>query len=231
MNSPKPKTQVVAKGVDSLIDRIREEGVNKGKSEADQIIAEAKKQAEAELKKAQKEADAYFIKRKTEIETLENSLGEELRSVFRDNLLKMKEDLVKQFTQKIQRLISETTTDEDFLQRMILEIVGKQRASVKVDDARAVEVLLPDDVVGLDNLRKSPEQVREGSLGQFVMQQTGELLRDGITFSSSKDIKGGIKVFLKDEKVTIDISDKALADMVMTYLQPRFRVLFEGVVN
>lgn len=231
MNLTNPKTQAVSAGVEDLISRLRDEGVEKGRSEADKILAKAKKEADAILVKARKEADAYYSKRQEEMESYEQALEEDLRNVFRDNLLKMQENLVTQFTQKIQRLISEATAEEDILERMILEIVGKERKSGKVDDAKNIEVLLPETVMGVDYLRQNPERVKEGRLSKFVMEKTAELLRDGVSISTANDIKGGIKVLLKDEKVTIDISEKALGDMVMKHLQPRFRAILEGVVK
>ena len=40
-----------------------------------------------------------------------------------------------------------------------------------------------------------------------------------------------MKVFLKNEQVEIDLSEKAIASMLLEHLQPRFRALLEGVVK
>ncbi len=228
---PKTKTQPVSSGVKELIAQLRNEGVQKGQTEAEKIVADANKEAEKILEKAHKEADAFHAKRKKEIANLQSTAEEELQVHFRDVVLKMQEDLVEQFTEKIQRLVTEKTTNEDMLEQMIIEAVGKQRSKAKLDDAKDVEVLLPDGVIGLDYLRKNPDRVKEGRLSKIVTATTANLLRDGVTFSASKDLQAGIKVFLKNEKVEIDMSQKALADMLMEHLQPRFRAILEGVVK
>ncbi len=227
----KEKTQPVSSGMQQLINQLRKEGVERGQAEADKIIADAEAKALKLFEKRKAEAEAYFEKRHAEANKLKEKAEEELRTVFRDTLLKMQEDLVDRFTKKIQRLVAKKTMDEEMLEQMILEAVGKQRKKAKLDKTKEVDVLLPDGVIGLDFLRNNPERVKEGRLSKIVMAATGDLLRDGVTFSSTKDISAGIKVFLKNEKVEIDMSDKALAEMLMEHLQPRFRAILEGVVK
>lgn len=227
----KEKTQPVSSGMQQLINQLRKEGVEKGDAEAAKIIANAEAKALKLFEKRQAEADAYFEKRQKEANKLKEKAEEELRTVFRDALLKMQEDLVDRFTKKIQRLVAKKTMDEDMLEQMILEAVGKQRKKAKLDKSKGIEVLLPEGIIGLDFLRENPERVKEGRLSQIVMAATGDLLRDGVTFSSTKDTTAGIKVFLKKEKVEIDMTEKALSDMLMEHLQPRFRAILEGVVK
>ena len=227
----KKKKEPVSSGIQNLIDQLRQEGVEKGEAEADRIISQAREEAEKIRTDARKEADQYFEKRRDEINSFSESAKEELRIHMRDMVLKMHEDLVEQFTEKIQRLVAEKTLDEDMLERMILEAVGKQRDKANVDQADKAEVLLPDGVIGLDYLRKNPDRVKEGRLSKIVTAATADMLRDGVTFSASTNLKAGIRVFLKNEKVEIDMSQKALADMLMEHLQPRFRAILEGVVK
>lgn len=227
----KEKTQPVSSGMQQLINQLRKEGVEKGDKEAAKIIADAEAKALKLFEKRKAEADAYFEKRQNEANKLKEKAEEELRTVFRDALLKMQEDLVDRFTKKIQRLVAKKTMDEAMLEQMILEAVGKQRKKAKLDKAKEVEVLLPEDVIGLGALRANPKSAKEGRLSKIVMAATGDLLRDGVTFSSTKDTNAGIKVFLKKEKVELDMSEKALAEMLMEHLQPRFRAILEGVIK
>ena len=85
------KSQAVSEGVENLITKLREDGVEQGRAEANKIVEAAKKQAAQEVARAKKEADAYYDKRRGEIESLEQALSEDMRVIFRDNLLKMQE--------------------------------------------------------------------------------------------------------------------------------------------
>jgi V/A-type H+-transporting ATPase subunit E len=57
------------------------------------------------------------------------------------------------------------------------------------------------------------------------------MLREGVSFSRAEDASEGIRLALLDRGVSIDLTDKAVADMLLVHLQPRFRALLEGVVK
>jgi len=86
-------------------------------------------------------------------------------------------------------------------------------------------------VIGLDELRLNPREMREGSLGQFALQSAADMLRAGVTFWRSSDDAGGIRIVLKDSGVVVDLTDAAVADVILRHLQPRFRAMLEGVVS
>ena len=57
------------------------------------------------------------------------------------------------------------------------------------------------------------------------------MLRAGVSFTRSSDDAGGIRVVLKDTGLVVDLSDAAVAGVILRHLQPRFRALLEGVVS
>jgi V/A-type H+/Na+-transporting ATPase subunit E len=57
------------------------------------------------------------------------------------------------------------------------------------------------------------------------------MLRAGVTFDRSSDDAGGIRIVLKDNGLLVDLTDAAVADVILRHLQPRFRALLEGVVS
>lgn len=231
MGLAKQKSQPVSSGVEALIRQLQEEGVAKGTAEANTLVADAKAQAADIKAKAQAEADALRQAAEIDAKNFRSSAEDELRTVFRDLLLKLQEDLIAQFTQKIQRLISNRALSEEMIAQMIIETVGSQKAKSGVDTAKNIDVMLPAGVVGLDELRKNPDAVKSGPLSDVVLGATKELLRDGVTFTSHNDIPAGIKIMLKDEKVVVDLSDTAITAMIMAHLQPRFRALLEGAIK
>jgi V/A-type H+-transporting ATPase subunit E len=42
---------------------------------------------------------------------------------------------------------------------------------------------------------------------------------------------GGIRIVMKDSGVVVDLTDAAVADVILRHLQPRFRAMLEGVVS
>ena len=92
-------------------------------------------------------------------------------------------------------------------------------------------VILPRTVLGLDELRSNPQELREGALSQFALASVADMLRAGVTLRGSSDDAGGIRVVLKDTGLVVDLTDAAVAGVILRHLQPRFRALLEGVVS
>jgi V/A-type H+-transporting ATPase subunit E len=57
------------------------------------------------------------------------------------------------------------------------------------------------------------------------------MLRAGVTIARSEGDAGGIRIVLLDSGLQVDLTDGAVAGVILRHLQPRFRALLEGVVN
>jgi V/A-type H+-transporting ATPase subunit E len=121
--------------------------------------------------------------------------------------------------------------DDDVLRRMILALAARTRDAAGLDDADTLEVILPREVLGLDDLRRRPEALHEGTLTHFVAAVAGDILRDGVTFRAAEDGQDGIRVKMADSGVTVDLTDRSVADLLLRHLNPRFRALLDGVVG
>ena len=94
-----------------------------------------------------------------------------------------------------------------------------------------LELALPEAVAGLEELRNDPEELRKGPLTGLVFGLTGEVLREGVTFAASADLSNGIHIRMKDKNITFDLTEAAVAALLLQHLQPRFRAILEGVVK
>ncbi|MBA1332216.1 ATP synthase subunit epsilon, partial [Candidatus Endoriftia persephone str. Guaymas] len=94
-----------------------------------------------------------------------------------------------------------------------------------------LELLLPRDVVGLEQLRKDPEALRASPLTELSGLITKEMLRDGVSFGEADDQHAGIRLSIRDGAIQLDLSDVAVTRLLLAHLQPRFRALVEGIVG
>lgn len=216
-------------GIEALIEKLRQEGVDKGRHEAEQILQDAEKEADLLLKQAQEEAELLLNKARKEIAQRQQAAEDALKMAARDLLLEVKESLARSFSDQVERLIEQQMDNEAFIQRLILELVGRTRTASGLDQAETVEVLLPESVVGLDELRKNPDEYKSGRLSQFVQSLSVDLLRNGVHFNTHTG--SGIKVRLVGQEVEADMSNAAVATLILRHLQPRFRALLEGVIR
>lgn len=218
-------------GIDRLIERLRDEGVEEGRARAEAIVEEAGHRARRTIEEAEREAAAILQDARADADKLRTAANDALRVAMRDAVLDLKQQLADRFAGDVGRLVAEGMRDPALLERMILEVAGRARGEAGLDGEAALEVLLPRDVVGLDELRRRPDELREGALSRFVLQATGEMLRDGVTFGRSADSAGGIRIELTETGVALDLTDRAVAGVILAHLQPRFRALLEGVVR
>ncbi len=221
----------VSSGVEQLIERLRDDGVRQGRDEAQRIVEDAEHRATWLIDQAREQAEQMLTQAREESERLRRSGEEALQIAARDAVLNMKGFLSERFAVEVRRLVGEQLRDEDLLRQMILEIAGRVRDDIGLDDADRLEVLLPRDVVGLDELRQHPEALKEGTLSHFVLAVAQSLLRDGVTFGHGSSDQCGICLRLSGQDLEVELTDQAVAKLLLAHLQPRFRALLEGIVR
>ena len=83
----------VAFGVEALIERLRNEGIGSGRTEAEQIVKDARAEAQRVLSKAKEEADQIVSRARTEAANLEKAGRPALEVAARDTTLDLKNRL------------------------------------------------------------------------------------------------------------------------------------------
>jgi len=216
---------VESTGVESLIGRLRDEGITQGRTQAEALVTAAQQQAAEIVATAQQEADAILVRAREEAEKLKSAGEDAIRLAMRDTTLALEGDLLKGFVDRLRRLVKGVLADPAFLQRLILEIGGR----VAPTSAQA-ELLLPAELVSLEDLQSKPEEATPGTLMHFVLSLGGGMLRDGMHFGVSEDGEAGIRVRLVEEDVQIDVTESAISQLLLRHMLPRFRALLRGAV-
>ena len=224
-------SQPVSSGIDTLIQRLKQEGADEGRAEAQKLIADAEARARELVVQAEAKAKQRMDDAAQEANRLKRAGEEALKVAMRDAILELKEDLSSRFAQQVQGVVAKLSTDESMLKRMILAVASRARGEAGIDNAKQLEIVLPRTAVGLDELRRNPQELREGALGQFALASAADMLRAGVSFTRSREDAGGMQVILKDTGVVVDLTDAAVAGVILRHLQPRFRALLEGVVS
>lgn len=216
-------------GVEELIEKLRQQGVDKGQQEASKLVEEAEHRADWLLSQAHQEAEQIVSKARAAANNLRQSGEDALRIAARDMHLEVRETLSHSFSDQVERLVAQQMDNEAFMRKLILSLVDKASQDHGIADADKMEVLLPDDFIGLDELRRNPKEYREGVLSQFVQSLAAEQMREGISFDLHDG--QGIRVRLSGEEVEVDLSADAIAKLLLKHLQPRFRAIIEGVIR
>jgi V/A-type H+-transporting ATPase subunit E len=224
--------QLASSGVEALIERLRAEGVEAGRVEAERIVAQARQEAARILRDAEARGKEIREAVQRETDVLRRGGEDALRVAMRDTLLRLKAELANRFSDEVKRLIAAKLEQEAFLERLILEVAARAREEAGVGAGQAVEVQLPRALVSPDELRRNPLELREGSLSHFVLSLAGNLLAEGVTFGVAPEPGGrGIHLALEGQEVRIDLTDETVAATLLAHLQPRFRAILEGKVS
>jgi V/A-type H+/Na+-transporting ATPase subunit E len=223
--------KLASSGVETLIDRLRDEGVAAGHAAAEKIETDARKRASQIVQEAEARAAQLLDTARKESGMLQKGGEEALHIAMRDTVLHLKAQLTERFNAEVRRLIAVAMDQQDFLQQLILAVAGRAREQAGVDTGQPVKVLLPRELVGLEELRRNPLELREGSLSHFVLAVAGNVLAEGVTFGTAEDDNRGVRLYLENKNVQIDITDEAVAALLLQHLQPRFRAILEGTVK
>jgi V/A-type H+-transporting ATPase subunit E len=206
---------VTSSGVQALIDRIRDEGVQSALEEAARILTEAKAQAARIVSDAKAEAAAMKKEAKTAIETEREAAIEALRMAARDTELELRTAVLAAFEEHVRRLVTDVTVDRSVLRDMILVLAG--RAAEDLIKDRNATVLVPERLAD-----EAPPELEE-FLRRTALALSGDVLRNGIELIPSSKVRGGALVRLADDDLEIDLTDEALSEMMLKLLLPRYR--------
>lgn len=219
------ETHTESTGVQELIDRLRETGVEEGRTQGEELLNEARRTAEQQLKQARQQANEMIGEAKREAERIREAGEDAVRLAVRDAVLALKGQLADQFRKRIRGIVSDALNNREFVVKLILELA---RRALPEDEPGQIEVLLPEDASDLQQLLDDPERVMEEPLSQLARSVTDEMLREGMTLRTGDFHAPGIRVRLVEKDVELDLTDKAIADLLLKHLLPRFRLLVEG---
>lgn len=209
-------------GVQELITRIRDDGVEEGQARADEIIAEARREAARMLEEARSEAGETHRKASAEIDSFKDAALEALNLAARDARLQLASSLVASFEEHVRRLVAPVTHDGSFIRALILVLAGQAADEYPRD--QELEILVSDLLAGKE--AENPELDR--IIRDSVLGISGNMLREGVEIIPSGEVPGGAKVRVVGEDLQIDLTDEAISQLLLKHLLPRYRDILQG---
>jgi V/A-type H+-transporting ATPase subunit E len=216
------EAEQTSSGVQDLIARIRDDGVQAGRQEAEQLLADAQRQAARLLEDARAEVEQMRQKARAEIQTEETAALEALKLAARDTGLRLEAEVVSAFESCVKRLVSPVAHDGSVIRALLLVLAGHAVEEFVKDEE--IQVLVSDLLFKeADESPELKERVRQEVLGI-----TGEMLREGVELIPSSEVEGGARVRLVGENLEIDLTEAAIHRVLMKHLLPRFRRILDG---
>jgi V/A-type H+-transporting ATPase subunit E len=215
-------------GVQELISRLRDEGVQAGSQEAERLLAEARREAAELIERAHKESARLREQTHIDVEKERESATNALKLASRDTVLELREAVSRHFEQHVKRLVSEVTIDTELVKSMILVLAGHAASEfVRDRDAEILVAHLMFDA-GEENENENENAHAEQRAHKLVLGITGDMLREGVELLPDTDISGGARVRVKGQNAEVDLSDEAVTQLLMKHLLPRFQAILSG---
>jgi V/A-type H+-transporting ATPase subunit E len=212
------ETEKSSSGVQGLIERIRDQGVQAAQTEADRLLSDARKRAKDIVAQAKTEADAERESARAEIEAHRTASLDALQQAARDAVLDLKARVVARFEEFVKRLVVSATRDEELVRNIVLVLAG--RAAEEFIQDKEIEVRISQALLGEATLKEEAKQA--------ILALSSDMLREGIELLPAHEVEGGARVRLVQEKLEIDLSDRAVARLISQRMVPRFKAILEG---
>lgn len=209
-------------GVQELITRIRDDGVQAGNQRAEEIIAEARKEAARVVAESQTQAEEIQNEAADEIESFKQAALESLKLAARDTRLQLEAEVLASFEAHVKRLVAPVTFDGSFVRALIMVLAGQVADQYPRD--QQLEIFVSDMLAGRD--RENPDMDR--TIRENVLGISGNMLREGVEIIPSSDVPGGARIKLVGEDLEIDMTDDAISRLLLKHMLPRYKSILEG---
>lgn len=201
----------MAAELQSLLEKIQSEGVDKARAKADSILAEAEKAAAARIAEGEKAAAAFLAKAEAEAAVLRERSEQAVRQAARDVVL----DVGQSIRQTLERVLLQDvdkTLSGDFLETFLASLVKAFAA-------------FPDAAGGIEAL-VAPEQAER--LAAYARARLAAAVAGGLRVAPDRDVKAGVRVMLAGGRVEHDFTDAAIQAAMSRMMSPALAKMVFG---
>ncbi|MBL7478433.1 hypothetical protein [Legionella bononiensis] len=223
----------ISQGIETLIDKLKQNGVNAGKEEAEKIINAAQEKANKMLNDAQLKVKALMEEEHQYILKEKKAAEDALLLAARNMRIELRQKLIDRFSLEVKRLVHKELDNENTLRELIILLGINTVEQLNAFKAKNIEIQLPEKALDFDEIRKNPDLMDGDSLKTLVQCITNKMLQEGmqVRINSSNTHMTGLKIHLIDEDIVLDLSEEAVSQLLIKHMQPRFRALLEGLLQ
>ena len=187
-----------------ITDKLYQEGIEKGRNEANEIIEKAKIEKENILKNAKLEADEIIANANKKAAEIKKNTEAELKLYTAQALEALKSEIANLITDKISQIaVSQAFKDKEFLQKMILKLVAdwhkKENLVIGVTDAK--------------------------ELTNYFQNHAKEHLEKGIKIEQVNGKSTSFSISPSDGSFKVNFGEQEFIDYFKTFLRPQLMEL------
>lgn len=128
--------------IQQLAEKLQQDGINKGKEEAEKVVSQANTDAENIVSAAKEKEKEIVEQAKKEAESILENGKQNLRLAARDVLLKLQQDISGVFQGILSSAVEEGISKEDNMKALLQSLVDSYK---KQDESHLFKVEIPED--------------------------------------------------------------------------------------
>ena len=196
-----------------LTDKLYNEGLSKGKKEAEDLKAAAVKESDRIIADARKEAEKIVADARKEAEELRTRVENDIRMASSQAISSVRQRIENIIISKaVSADVKKSLEDPELIRSLLTTVAGAFNAA---DAAPAgLEAVLPASM--------------QESLQAWFGNNATEAMNKGIDVTFSKQIQGGFKIGPKDGGYMISFAEGDFENILTEYLRPTARKLLFG---
>ena len=195
-----------------LTDKLYNEGLSKGKQEAEQMKANAKNEAAQIIAEAKEQAQEILAKAQSEAAELKSKTENDVKMASLQAFTAVKQQIESVITAKTLAPAKAAVAETEFLKEIIKSVVAA--FNPENSDSVALDIILPAE--------------KQAELDQFAKEQLSKICSAGVDVQFSKGVQGGFKIAPKGEGYMLSFTDKDFENIIAEYLRPKTKELLFG---
>lgn len=192
-----------------LTEKLYNEGVEKGKEQAEKVLTEARIQAEEILKKAQADAEKIVADANKKAADLDKNTRTELQLASKQVTNALMQEIANLVNGSIvSSEVKKAVSDNAFMQELILSAVKSW--------------------AGSQNLAVVVSEKDKEALSAFFASKAKEMLDGGLKIESANNIKAGFQIGPSDGSYKVSFSENDFINFFTEFLRPKVVELLFG---
>ena len=195
-----------------LTDKLYNEGLSKGKQDAEAMVAKAQAEAADIVAKAKAEAEHIVAQANREADELRTKVMADVKMAATQSIAVTRQEMEKMIVSKAAQNGASCLSEADFVKEMVKSIV----AAFNPQNASPVDLNLI-----------LPEALKT-QVEPFVKNEISSLFKSDVNVSYDKKMGGGFKVAPKDGGYMLQFTDEEFKTLIANYLRPATKKILFG---
>ena len=187
-----------------LTDKLYNEGLAKGRQDADNLLSQAREQAEKIVAEAKEQAEQILADAQKAADDLRTRTEGDIKMASTQALAALRQQIEQMVSAKaVSAKEDDALADKEFVGKLIATVAG----AFKADGAAAsLDVILPEQM--------------KSQLDDFLAKNIDKVLAGSLNFSFSDDCAEGFRIAPKGEGYYLNFTDESFKALLGEYLRP-----------